>query len=267
MERGPSTVELTKVKAHATREDIEAGKTTAVHKLGNDRADHGATLGTMAIYEGLLGLSTWMTTRSERYGKFMHKIHCMIVAVLKAEKKERQRRKNLVKMTESKTRKPTMVMAGHLQYPDREQGNTISLKPPPYGEHRYQHHQTLLLQVHRFLCATPFVCINDTGQAGGTWLELYAIFQIMGFQQEITVEGLKEQLARPQNGRDRIRRNKWMKRIGAKRVVQLKRMPAEAKMHTSRRSGLDLFKHIFRYILSILSCHPLHTGEPCHAGY
>ena len=37
--KGPKAVRVTKVKGHATKADVEAGRSTTTHKLGNDIAD------------------------------------------------------------------------------------------------------------------------------------------------------------------------------------------------------------------------------------
>ena len=85
--RGPQTITFTKVKAHATDDDVAKSKTTEEHRAGNNRADEGATFGTGALMDGLLSLATWTARRSDEYKKLMHRVHKVIVAVLKHEKK------------------------------------------------------------------------------------------------------------------------------------------------------------------------------------
>ena len=44
-QRAPQSTRFTKVKGHATRADVEAGRITQPNRLGNHRADRLATLG------------------------------------------------------------------------------------------------------------------------------------------------------------------------------------------------------------------------------
>jgi hypothetical protein len=85
--RGPATIRITKVKGHATDQDIKDGKSNEVDRKGNDEADKAATAGTGAVMDGLAALASWIHDRHVCYCKFMHRVHTVIIAVQKAENK------------------------------------------------------------------------------------------------------------------------------------------------------------------------------------
>ena len=64
--------DLKKVKGHATKEDVEAGTSTAADKEGNDKSDVNADEGVEKIKgKGLVVLGKWIAERHDRYKKLM----------------------------------------------------------------------------------------------------------------------------------------------------------------------------------------------------
>ena len=64
---GGSGISVAKVKAHATEADVQAGCTTALHRAGNDHADHFAKRGS-ALAEHL---SSTASSRNVPHGQKM----------------------------------------------------------------------------------------------------------------------------------------------------------------------------------------------------
>ena len=91
---GVHSITFTKVKGHATHADVQAGRATADQTIGNNHADIGATNGTDQHLPGLLPFAKWLKDRHNDYCKFMGKIHQIIIAVLKEEKKLRKGRQH-----------------------------------------------------------------------------------------------------------------------------------------------------------------------------
>ena len=70
MKRGASNQNLRKVKGHATKQDVEAGFSTAADKEGNDKSDANDDDGLVMIKgKGLVALGKWIAERHEKYKK------------------------------------------------------------------------------------------------------------------------------------------------------------------------------------------------------
>ena len=85
--RGIATQKLSKVKGHATAEDIAAGRSTILQRTGNIEADTCATLGVQEAAKDTRGkLAAWLLKRQALYGLWLKDINKLVVQVLKAEK-------------------------------------------------------------------------------------------------------------------------------------------------------------------------------------
>ena len=86
--RGIRSQALTKVKGHATPEDVINGISTTEHRLGNNEADTCATRG---IHEAAKDthrrIVVWLLRRQGLYALWLRDINRLIVAVMKAEKR------------------------------------------------------------------------------------------------------------------------------------------------------------------------------------
>ena len=60
------------MKGHATEEDVQGGRSTAVDRHGNDKADTNADDGVEKVHGGsLVLLGLWLANRHSRYVRFM----------------------------------------------------------------------------------------------------------------------------------------------------------------------------------------------------
>ena len=88
--RGTHAQRLSKVKGHATFEDVDTGKSTTEERLGNNEADACATLG---IHEATPGpmrrIACWLLRRQSLYGQWLVNVNKVIIAVLRAENAKR----------------------------------------------------------------------------------------------------------------------------------------------------------------------------------
>ena len=87
--RVPKAHCITKVKGHATVEDVANGRATQRDKAGNDEADDCATNGVNSM--DLTNVTMWLARRHEAYKGLMKRIHIMIIRVLQQEKEMRTR--------------------------------------------------------------------------------------------------------------------------------------------------------------------------------
>ena len=96
--RGPRAHCITKVKGHATKEEVDKGIATAKDKKGNDQADECATKGVNTL--GLANATMWLSRRHEAYIQLMKRIHVMIIRVLQKEKELRTQKAEATKFPE-----------------------------------------------------------------------------------------------------------------------------------------------------------------------
>ena len=123
-QRGPRQTAVSKVKGHATQEDITNGLTTQENARGNAEADKAATQGTQAHERGLTNISRWIESRHKRYKDFMLKVQKTIADTLVQEKKDR-----------NQAHKANTLIHGRGYHRKQDITNT-----PEYGhqEHTYQ---------------------------------------------------------------------------------------------------------------------------------
>jgi len=96
LRRGAANQKLRKVKGHATSEDVEAGRSTAEDRIGNDKSDTNADKGVQSIAgDGLVKLAGWAAKRQATYKKFIARIHRFIAAITTIEKEKRERKQRI----------------------------------------------------------------------------------------------------------------------------------------------------------------------------
>jgi hypothetical protein len=248
--RGPASIRITKVKGHATDKDISEGKSTEVHRKGNDEADKAATAGTEAVMSGLVALASWMHDRHTSYCKFMHKVHTVIIAVHKAEKQERQDKEKQLRLLHGLPKYPTRPITQGLSHTPPEGGRAINIAPLPHGNHRFAAFQTLLNQVHAYLSQLRYVQCSEGDTGCTTWTEMLADFELSGYRDEYTKQGLLAEVNAANHTTDTQRSlNRWRLWQHHKKRRALKRLPAKANVVNSIRADLENFKRICRFII------------------
>ena len=99
MHRGPDNQKLRKVKCHATEEDISKGVSNSFDKMGNDKNDIIVDVGVERIAgRGLVRLGEWIAARHKKYIEFVGRVQKYIATIILAEKQEREKRKQQVKL-------------------------------------------------------------------------------------------------------------------------------------------------------------------------
>ena len=135
--RGARTVRITKVKGHATEEDVQDGRATKEDKEGNDQADAAANKGARSMQEGFVIFAQWAKGRVQAYTNLMQRIQKVISAVLKAEKAKREEEekdrgggKEHLKMKDRPVK-----MSNTLTQADWESSEKLLFAPPPRMNH------------------------------------------------------------------------------------------------------------------------------------
>ena len=132
--------------------------------------------------------------------------------------------------------------------------------PPPRGKHRYSSHQSLVQDIHRFLTTIPMEPCEENATdkeknsvAGTTWLELFCIFDLMGFNTECTKEAYAATISRQdEEPRMKERNDKWIAHRLQHRAASkagLKKPLATAEARKDLSMELSTFIRVARYVV------------------
>ena len=236
--RGPEAHCITKVKGHATAADVEKQLATQEDKEGNDEADDCATRGVKTL--GLTNVTLWLARRHEAYIGLMERIHIMIIRVLQKEKEERNRRaeeRNFVNgFDETKFAKTDGSIKAQLAF--EGPSSPLRLQPPAKGNHRLAKVQFMYEDVSRFLTEQTWRTPKEETRASGTtWLELFILFDTMGYRRK---EGRT-----PKNVASTARTKERNARIKHKRKGRCGAETSEPR--ASLAEELEAFKRIVRH--------------------
>ena len=157
--KGPGAIKVSKVKGHATAEDIEEGKATAVDKAGNDVADSLVRNATALHGKGTVGLAYWLEGRHKAYCKMMGEIQQFIIHMLTLDKEERDRRRREANPFD-RIVIPKVLLPSMLHYSTAVGQRRLDIKDLPTISHRFSGQQKALTYVHRFLRIVIILTVN-----------------------------------------------------------------------------------------------------------
>ena len=184
LQRGACNQKIRKVKGHATKEDVEQGRSTIADRHGNDKADKNADEGAEMVYGGgLVKLGQWLAERHSRYVCFMRRVQKMIVAVTSAEKDARKKAHECNKAVLGYDPTKWLKTDAKIRRKGEEQYTYIKLKmpPPAIGVHRYTYCRNLYRDIHKFLANRSWAPTDEESTISGvTWLELFVLFDTSG---------------------------------------------------------------------------------------
>lgn len=92
LQRGHAAQTLSKVKGHATTQQVDEGLGRACDKEGNDWADEFANKGAFQHEPHAVKLAKCLQVRQSAIAPLMTRVHRVVIAVMQAESKERERR-------------------------------------------------------------------------------------------------------------------------------------------------------------------------------
>ena len=119
-------MKLTKVKGHATEEEVSRGDATVEDKKGNDFADDAADKGASSADGNLMQIAEIYAQESEDYKSFMKRVHNFIIKVRKEEKKLRDI--EVVKLHGGKTKQAVDKALKYAK--DEEETISMSISQP-----------------------------------------------------------------------------------------------------------------------------------------
>ena len=252
MERGPLSIVITKVKGHATMKQVLNQEVKASDKDGNDWADTYATKGIQEHGPAVVRIAKYFGQRQANYEKLMEEVQLTIIAVIKAEKTERENRQKVQNASkgfdEQKVAITTGIIPHHPQ--DEVEARTLLLTPPTRGPHKYRKQQALYVSIHNFIQKNKWKCmLQEVERAGSTWIEIFAAFDQGGYRCAGAERVLDERAAKSAEQR-RKRTAKICE--GSARNSDHRKSTSEKIEGCDRkvtlRAELANFKSIFRYI-------------------
>ena len=197
--KGPESINMIKVRGHATSNMVREGKANAEDKQGNDKADQAASKGSKDEQRRLYAMTGFFAERHEAYRKFMGRVQTFLIAMQRAgkeawENKEKESKPTQILEGRRKARKSRI--ATQLKYHeegDTGTGGAGSSNDPPrmsvdtkrmhVNEIRMEYciNKTIYRQreqVRRFILQLEWAT-TDEGD-GITWLELHTLHRLHG---------------------------------------------------------------------------------------
>ena len=150
--RPPNTITVTKVKGHASLDDVTKGKITADRREGNHNADECASQGLLLHGAEVVHFAQCATRRRKGYVHLMTTIANVIVNVLVAARTAHDQATRAHTCLLGHNPKTHVRSNGLLSWDhDPNHTFTIPLLPPIGTPHLMAHHQAWYLAIHQFL--------------------------------------------------------------------------------------------------------------------
>ena len=191
--RGPASQRLSKVKGHATVEDVANGIATSEDRTGNNESDACATLGIREATPGAIRrIICWLTKRHTLYGLWMNKTDRMIVAVLKAEKEQREVRTKAEKLLLGVDGVNTAMINCTINVDPsstEEVGLLEGILPFLPNSFADTFTNSLAADVHAFIAKMKWKKWSPgTRRCGATWIEMLAAFDVQGHRSQNSIQ-------------------------------------------------------------------------------
>lgn len=129
----------------------------------------------------------------------------------------------------------------------RQNTQPLEIARPPTGKHSYSDHQDQLVDIAAFLNHMEWAPATEANPAGITWIELFALFGITGWNWCQTREGQRQKL-REQWAIPDAATNKWKAFLSSK-GSKLKAQACAYRERKSCRAELDHFKRLTRFLI------------------
>ena len=143
LQRGHAAQTLSKAEGHATAQHVDEGLVRACDKEGNDWADELANKGAFQHEPYVVKLATWLQARQSACAQFMTRVHGVIIAVMQAERKERERRMTVQAALQGfDPRKEMLAPCTLPKHEGPEHAVRFRMIPPAIGIHRMGKRQT-----------------------------------------------------------------------------------------------------------------------------
>ena len=205
-EKGHRAVKITKVKGHATQDDIDSGKVRSTDKEGNDKADAAAKKGIKQHGEAVIKTANWLSTRHKYYAWLVRDIHTHIIEGYVI-------RNKLLQEANAKTQEQEHTSSKSKSVTKYQSNESQSKIGPGVRWEKLKAHATIKLsfkekafqQSNAVKHIGNFLSKFDWREAqseehGFTWLEMYILYKKFGNPCPLQVKGCKAK-AKPSLGR------------------------------------------------------------------
>ena len=180
--KGLHAIKISWFKGHAQQEHIDKGVATEESKKANDIADAVADLGVSTSHQtGLLQLAGYYASKQYKLLQVTKRIQAMILRVLKAENRERSKRKSQAAVEAKEQLGPKHA---HITVPEQTgdppmaEGRSLDLHPP-VTQGLSDADLTIQLQLWTFFHHTRWTKVDGQNN-GSSWIELLARYQLLG---------------------------------------------------------------------------------------
>ena len=218
--KGSSSIKVTKVKGHATQEDIDQGKSNIHDKNGNDEADTVANLAVANHAPGMVSLTNWYAARHADYTKLVGRVQLFIIGMVRAHRQADEARLKESNPFGGKVQRhmPTRIRhGGDLRHRDE---HMLNFRNCPTGTHKQQRRQQTMMEIRTFMQS---LAMKEPPKevAGISWVQLFILYELRGGSID----------------KDEQQREDEDQGVGKR-----------ARPKTSAENGLRIFKQIAKYI-------------------
>ncbi len=180
--KGLHAINISWFKGHAQQEHIDKELATEESKEANDIADAVADLGVSTSHQtGLLQLAGYYASKQWKLLQVTKRIQAMILRILKAENKERTKRKKqaaLEAKEQNGTKHDHITMPDQTDDPPMSEGRSLDMLPP-ITQGLQGADLTMHLQLWTFFHDTRWIKVDGQNN-GSSWIELLARYQLLG---------------------------------------------------------------------------------------
>ena len=247
--RTPESIAITKVKGHATDQMVQEGKVRAQDKAGNDEAVSAADKAVHSHKPGIMSFITKIQERQEAYAELIRQAMVLNCTVAKRIREDEHGHKDTPEPASHNWTLEPVTFKGPLCYPE-DNGQLVELKimQPPRGNHQYKSQMSQLCGIAEFLSALRWELATEERPGGISWIELYAIFQLSGWDWHYTRDYFRIQ--REKDRQDpRSAEARMIKHRGRRQAEDDATPSAKVRTQNTCRADLDEFKRRTRFLL------------------
>ncbi len=182
--KNPVTVAISKVKGHATHNDVLECKVEERDWIGNSKADELANEGVQVHGQDEVQIAALFTNRHRWYARFVHKVHVHMVEAYKIDAALKESKSRDALVGKGKKRKRPGVLVEDLKYGDVEKARKFRKMAQITDFGDFVNKNQAARDVAQFLGDVVFEAV-DSRDEGTSWLELYTVYRMKGGQKPV----------------------------------------------------------------------------------
>ncbi len=191
--KGPHAIKITKVKGHATQEQVNNNIYRQCDKLGNDRADEAADIAVKLHGDDLVEVARQMAFRIYEYTKFMKNVAMHIIEGYLIHRKLLEYEAGLIPKEPKHVAyqgNPISISSMGIHQPLANGFEKLDISGDINNFNKYASKHPAAHNCVEFLkhikCKKP-----ENGAHATTWIELYILYRIHGFGKPVQDKGSK----------------------------------------------------------------------------